>query len=138
MKPKLGTQGREGERRRGGEEREGRRRGEGQGELTFCIRLQQYETIYEHVKNERNKYMNLIQTIRLTDSELKEKVKILQNEIDILRTETLTKNKGLMVKFFLLFNLYIYSCYLFMTFMYRKSELSFRPCVTSGTSTETK
>lgn len=60
-------------------------------------RLQQYETIYEHVKNERNKYMNLIQTIRLADSELKEKIKILQNEIDILRTETLTKNKALMV-----------------------------------------
>jgi uncharacterized small protein (DUF1192 family) len=66
-------------------------------EIIILFRLQQYETIYEHVKNERNKYMNLIQTIRLTDSELKEKIKILQNEIDILRTETLTKNKALMV-----------------------------------------
>lgn len=59
--------------------------------------MQQYESIYEHVKNERNKYMNLIQQIRLTDSELKEKINILQNEIDILRTEALTKNKALIV-----------------------------------------
>ena len=83
----------------------GRERGESdrRGISSNCLcRLQQYETIYEHVKNERNKYMNLIQTIRLTDSELKEKVKILQNEIDILRTETLTKNKGLMVFLLLL------------------------------------
>ena len=46
------------------------------------------------IKNERNKCVNLIQTSTQKAAEMKEKIKILQNEIEILRTEVSKKDKS--------------------------------------------
>merc|ERR1712113_678624 len=51
--------------------------------------------MYEFVKNERNKYMTQIQKSSQHLSEMKEKLKILQNEVEILRMESATKDKKL-------------------------------------------
>merc|ERR1712176_1397857 len=52
-------------------------------------------TMYEVVKNERNKYMQHIQKSSQHLSEMKEKLKILQNEVEILRMESAFKDKQL-------------------------------------------
>lgn len=51
--------------------------------------------MYEVVKNERNKCMTRIQKSSQHLSEMKEKLKILQNEVEILRMESATKDKML-------------------------------------------
>merc|ERR1712061_912110 len=51
--------------------------------------------MYEFVKNERNKCMTQIQKSSQHLSEMKEKLKILQNEVEILRMESATKDKKL-------------------------------------------
>ena len=61
-------------------------------------RLKEFLALYEIVKNERNKYMNLIQGSTQALTEMKEKVRILVNE----------------VCFILLFLLYIIVCYLYI------------------------
>merc|ERR1719498_1834076 len=50
-------------------------------------------TMYEVVKNERNKYMTHIQKSSQHLSEMKEQLKILQNEVEILRMESAFKDK---------------------------------------------
>jgi len=50
-------------------------------------------TMYEVVKNERNKHMTRIQKSSQHLSEMKEKLKILQNEVEILRMESAFKDK---------------------------------------------
>ncbi|CAJ1390757.1 unnamed protein product [Effrenium voratum] len=52
-------------------------------------------TMYEVVKNERNKYMTHIQKSDQHLSEMKEKFKILSNEVEILRMESAFKDKQL-------------------------------------------
>merc|ERR1719446_163723 len=52
-------------------------------------------TMYEVVKNERNKYMTHIQKSSQHLSEMKEKLKILQNEVEILKMESAFKDKQL-------------------------------------------
>jgi len=52
-------------------------------------------TMYEVVKNERNKYMTHIQKSDQHLSEMKEKFKILSNEVEILRMESAYKDKQL-------------------------------------------
>ncbi|GCC28596.1 hypothetical protein chiPu_0007027 [Chiloscyllium punctatum] len=47
------------------------------------------------IKNERNKYVNLIQSAAQISAEMREKIKILQNEMEILRTTTLLKDSQL-------------------------------------------
>eukprot|EP00913_Durusdinium_trenchii_P013679 g12845.t1 len=47
--------------------------------------------MYEVVKNERNKYMTHIQKSDQQLSEMKEKFKILSNEVEILRMESAVK-----------------------------------------------
>lgn len=59
-----------------------------QKQRAFC-------TMYEVVKTERNKYMTSIQKSSQHLSELKEKLKILQNEVEILRMESAFKDKQL-------------------------------------------
>jgi len=57
--------------------------------------LQEYTKLYEIVKNERNKYVNLIQATQQAAAEMREKLGILQNEIDILHNESVAKDKSL-------------------------------------------
>jgi len=59
-----------------------------------AARLKEYMSLYEVVKNERNNYVNLIQTSQQSAAEMKEKIGILQNEIDILHNESVAKHKA--------------------------------------------
>lgn len=54
-------------------------------------RLAEFASLYNVVKNERSKYVHLIQTSAQASAEMKEKVKILQNEVDILQDEARAK-----------------------------------------------
>lgn len=58
-------------------------------------RQKEFGTMYEIVKNERNKYVAKIQESSQDLSEKKEKLKILQNEVEILRMESAAKDKQL-------------------------------------------
>eukprot|EP00842_Homolaphlyctis_polyrhiza_P000705 jgi/Hompol1/1635/HPOL_002745-RA len=56
-------------------------------------RLKDFGALYELVKNERNKYLNQIQSSTQRAAEMKEKIKILSNEIEILRHEIYNKDR---------------------------------------------
>jgi hypothetical protein len=49
--------------------------------------------MYDVIKNERNKCVNKIQISTQRGAEMKEKIKILENEIEILRTSSAQKEK---------------------------------------------
>lgn len=49
----------------------------------------------QKMKNQRNKLANLTQSSSQALAEMKEKIKILQNEVEILRNESLAKDKAL-------------------------------------------
>ena len=49
--------------------------------------------MYNIIKNERNKCVNKIQVCTQRNAEMREKIKILQNEIEILRTSSAIKEK---------------------------------------------
>jgi uncharacterized small protein (DUF1192 family) len=51
--------------------------------------------LYEEVKNQRNKYVSQIQDSSQDLAELKERIKILQNEVEILRNESSEKDRAL-------------------------------------------
>ena len=44
-----------------------------------------FKELYKNVKNERNKYVNLIQNLNHEKAERKQKIKTLENELDILK-----------------------------------------------------
>lgn len=48
-------------------------------------RLKEFSALYDVVKNERNKYVNLIQASHQALAEMKEKIKILHNEVRLVR-----------------------------------------------------
>ena len=56
-------------------------------------RLKDFAKLYDVIKNERNKCVNLIQTSTQKAAEMREKIKILQNEIEILRTAVMQKDR---------------------------------------------
>merc|ERR1719395_185453 len=55
----------------------------------------EFGSMYDIVKNERNKYVAMIQSSSQDLSEKKEKLKILQNEVEILRMESAAKDRSL-------------------------------------------
>ena len=57
-------------------------------------RLKNCSLKYEKMKNQRNKLANLTQSSAQALAEMKEKIKILQNEVEILRSESLAKDKA--------------------------------------------
>ena len=61
----------------------------------FTTRLREFAKLYDVIKNERNKCVNLIQTSTQKAAEMREKIKILQNEIEILRTAVAQKERQL-------------------------------------------
>lgn len=61
-------------------------------------RLKEFGTLYEVVKNERNRYLNQTQATTQRAAEMKEKIKILSNEIEILRQEIMNKDRELSKK----------------------------------------
>uniref|UniRef100_A0A7S1U464 Cilia- and flagella-associated protein 58 central coiled coil domain-containing protein n=1 Tax=Phaeomonas parva TaxID=124430 RepID=A0A7S1U464_9STRA len=58
-------------------------------------RLKEFSALYDVVKNERNKYVNLIQSSNQAQAEMREKIRILQNEVDILLAESGAKDRAL-------------------------------------------
>ena len=58
-------------------------------------RLKEYHALYDVVKNERNRYVALTQESMQAQAEMREKIKILENEVDILRNESLAKDAAL-------------------------------------------
>ena len=59
--------------------------------------LQQYSRDYEEVKKERNKNVAHIQESVQILAEMRERIKVLENEREILHNEQLIKEKALMV-----------------------------------------
>lgn len=57
------------------------------------VKLRDFAKLYDVIKNERNKCVNLIQTSTQKAAEMREKIKILQNEIEILRTAVTQKDR---------------------------------------------
>ena len=53
----------------------------------FSQKLIEVSQLYEKAKVDRNRYVNAIQTSRQLNVEIKEKIKILDNEVEVLRTE---------------------------------------------------
>lgn len=60
----------------------------------ICNRLKEFSALYEVVKNERNKCVNLIQSSTQGLSEMREKIRILSNEVEILGNESSAKVGG--------------------------------------------
>lgn len=58
-------------------------------------KLKEFYALYEVVKNERNKYVNLIQAAQQALAEMREKIKILDNEVGILQSESGAKSNAL-------------------------------------------
>lgn len=56
-------------------------------------RLSDFSQLYHMVKNQRNKFVNLIQASSQNIAEMMEKLKILGNETEILRNEVASKDK---------------------------------------------
>ena len=56
-------------------------------------RLRDLQQLYDLIKSQRNKFVNMIQTSSQSIAEMKEKLKILGNEIEILRTEAADKER---------------------------------------------
>ena len=59
------------------------------------FRLNSFVALYEEVKNARNKYVSQIQNSSQDLAEMKERIKILQNEVEILRNESSEKDRVL-------------------------------------------
>ena len=58
-------------------------------------KLREFSKLYDIVKADRNKYVNQIAASAQALAEMKEKIKILQNEVEILRNESVAKDKAL-------------------------------------------
>ncbi|OCT89167.1 coiled-coil domain-containing protein 146 [Xenopus laevis] len=58
-------------------------------------RLKEFAKMYDIIRNERNKCVSLIQTAMQRASELREKIKIIANEMEILRNNVVNKDRQL-------------------------------------------
>ncbi len=61
--------------------------------LCFRCRLKEFAKQYDVIKTERNKYVNQIQTSTQKSAEMRDKIKVLQNEIEIQRTSAVHKDR---------------------------------------------
>ena len=59
------------------------------------VKLKNGNVMYEIVKSQRNKYAHMLAASARMLAEMKEKIKIFQNEVEILRSESLGKEKNL-------------------------------------------
>ena len=58
-----------------------------------------FKDLYKNVKTERNKYVNLIQNLNHDKAERKQKIKTLENELDILKKNVNDKGRLTRKKF---------------------------------------
>mmetsp|Transcript_22973 Transcript_22973/g.63455 ORF Transcript_22973/g.63455 Transcript_22973/m.63455 type:complete len:940 (-) Transcript_22973:763-3582(-) len=56
-------------------------------------RIRDFEKLYDLVKNQRNKFVNLIQSANQSTTEMKDKSKVLSSELDILHNEVNLKDR---------------------------------------------
>lgn len=56
-------------------------------------RIRDFEKLYDLVKNQRNKFVNLIQAAGQSTTEMRDKLKVLANELNILHSEVVNKDK---------------------------------------------
>ncbi len=59
----------------------------------FCCSLREFADAYNVVKTERNKAYSQIQTFFQLSAEMREKIKVLQNESEILQNAVDSKSK---------------------------------------------
>ena len=57
------------------------------------LSLREYAQMYDVLKGERNKCVAYIQTTTQKAAEMREKIKILQNEVEILQASIATKDR---------------------------------------------
>ncbi|XP_073184662.1 coiled-coil domain-containing protein 146 isoform X3 [Lepidochelys kempii] len=57
--------------------------------------LKGFAKMYDLIRNERNKCVNLVQTARQKTTEIKERAKMLENEMEILRSNVIIKERKL-------------------------------------------
>lgn len=62
-------------------------------QLMLFVRLKEFAKMYDIIKNERNKCVSLIQISTQKAAEMREKIKILDNEMEILRTTVAQKDR---------------------------------------------
>ena len=62
---------------------------------TIVARIRDFQQLHDMVKNQRNRFVNLIQAARQGIAELREKQRIVTNELDILRLESSNKDSSL-------------------------------------------
>jgi hypothetical protein len=60
---------------------------------SIMSRVRDFQQLYDLVKNQRNRFVNLIQAARQGTCEMKEKLRITLNELEILRTESAKKEQ---------------------------------------------
>lgn len=58
----------------------------------IIARVKDFQQLYDLVKNQRNRFVNLIQAARQGIAEMKEKLRISTNELEILRAESVKKD----------------------------------------------
>uniref|UniRef100_A0A1I8FN67 Reverse transcriptase domain-containing protein n=1 Tax=Macrostomum lignano TaxID=282301 RepID=A0A1I8FN67_9PLAT len=59
------------------------------------VKLKDFAKLYDVIKNERNKCVSLVQVAAQKAAEMREKIRILENEVEILRTNIGTRRKHL-------------------------------------------
>jgi chromosome segregation ATPase len=65
---------------------------------TVVARVKDFQQLHDMVKNQRNRFVNLIQAARQGIAEMREKQKVVTNELDILRVESTNKDPTLAEK----------------------------------------
>ena len=60
-----------------------------------AAKLKQFSSLYDVAKKERNSYASAIQSSQQATAEMRERLKILRNEVDILLSESAAKDKAL-------------------------------------------
>ena len=65
--------------------------------FSLTCRLREFAKMYNVIKNERNKCVNLIQTSTQRAGEMREKKKILHNEIEILQQAANHKDRYILL-----------------------------------------
>ncbi|XP_004602188.2 coiled-coil domain-containing protein 146 [Sorex araneus] len=58
-------------------------------------RLKEFAKLYDSVRNERNKFVKLLQRVHQKANEIKERYKMSQNELEILRNSAITQERKL-------------------------------------------
>lgn len=59
----------------------------------LVFRMKEYAKMYDIVRHERNKLVNLVHAARQKTAEMKDRVKMLDNDMEILRNNAIIKDR---------------------------------------------